>query len=257
VEIIVPDPFEKLTIETPEQTALEFPLAGLGSRALAFLYDSLIQLVLSLIVILSVLYFSPSLGRLWLHARNWMIAATIFFFFCLYWGYFAAFEILWHGQTPGKRQARIRVISASGRPITAFEGIARNFLRAIDMLFFYLPGVVAIALDRQKRRLGDMVAGTVVVHETEAGDTLWYADSSRQTSALNDVASRLSENEFQLIEAFLARRLDLDLELRRKTAAGIAGRIAQKLALDTTGQPPNEDFLEDVARHYRDQVRFR
>jgi uncharacterized RDD family membrane protein YckC len=256
VEIIVPDPFEKLTIETPEQTALEFPLAGLGSRALAFLYDSLIQFVLSLIVILSALYFNPSLGRLWVRAHNWMIAAIIFFFFCLYWGYFAAFEILWHGQTPGKRYTKIRVISSSGRPITAFEGIARNFMRAIDMQFFYLPGVVAVALDKQNRRLGDMVAGTVVVHESEASDTLWYADSSRKPAALHDVASRLSENEFRLIEAFLARRLDLDLELRRKTAAGIAARLSEKLQLNAANRVPDEDFLEDVARLYRDQARL-
>jgi len=253
----VPDPFDKLTIETPEQTALEFPLAGLGSRALALLYDSLIQLLAALAVVIGIVYFGPSLGRRWVGASNWMTAAAIFFFFCLYWGYFAGFEILWHGQTPGKRQAKIRVISASGRSITPFEGIARNFLRVIDMLFVYLPGVIAITVDRQNRRLGDMVAGTVVVHEIAAEDTLWYADASRQPALLPDVGSRLNDDEFRLIEAFLARRLDLSPEVRHQTAAGIAARIAEKLQVEAGNRPSDEDFLEDVARHYRDQARFR
>jgi uncharacterized RDD family membrane protein YckC len=254
----VPDLSDKLTIETPEQTALEFPLAGLGSRTLAFLYDCLIQLLAALLVALCVAYFGPSLGRLWVGASNWMIAARIFIFFCLYWGYFAAFEILWHGQTPGKRRAKIRVISASGRPLTAFEGIARNLLRAIEIPFAYLPAAIAVAVDRQNRRIGDMVAGTVVVHETgPVEDILWYADASRPAALLPDVAGRLSDDEFRLVETFLARRLDLNPEVRRQTAAGIAARLAEKLQLGAAQRAADEDFLEDVARHYRDQARFR
>ena len=130
------DPSEKLTIETPEQIALEFPLAGLGSRGLALLTDTAIQLLSAIVVVLIVGFTAPDLLNYWQSAGKWMVAAGIFLLFCLYWGYFALFEAFWNGQTPGKRQAKIRVISASGRPITVFESIARNFLRVIDSQLF-------------------------------------------------------------------------------------------------------------------------
>ena len=102
------DPIEKLTIETPEQIDLEFPIAGLGSRGLALLVDSLIQIVVVIIVVVLTELISPDLSRYWVTAGKWMTAAVIFLMFCLYCGYFAIFEIFWNGQTPGKRQAHIR-----------------------------------------------------------------------------------------------------------------------------------------------------
>jgi hypothetical protein len=186
-----------------------------------------------------------------------MTAAVVFLFFCMYWGYFALFEILWSGQTPGKRQAQIRVISSSGRPITVFEGVSRNFMRAIDSLFFYGVAALAAGLDKENRRLGDMVAGTVVVHDNRSTeDTMWYANEARAGHTLGDVAASITRNEFQLIETFLARRLDLPPEVRQKQAEVIAERVGAKLKIARESRPSNEDFLEDVARHYRDGARF-
>ena len=103
---------------------------------------------------------------------SWFVPGTvgpalgIFVLFAIYWGYFAAFEVLWKGQTPGKRFAGIRVIKESGRPINAVEAIGRNLMRAVDVLpGIYGVGVVCMMCNRQSRRLGDFVAGTVVVHE--------------------------------------------------------------------------------------------
>src|SRR6185295_15315903 len=94
-------------------------------------------------------------------------ALGILFTFCVYWGYFAFFEIIWSGRTPGKRIASIRVIKESGRPLNAYEAIGRNVLRAIDFLpVMYGLGVVVMMLNRQSRRIGDFVAGTVVVYDT-------------------------------------------------------------------------------------------
>ena len=68
--------------------------------------------------------------------------------FCLNWGYYAIFEALWKGQTPGKRWAKIRVIKDSGRPINAFEAISRNLIRFVDFLpFFYGVGVITMLLN--------------------------------------------------------------------------------------------------------------
>jgi uncharacterized RDD family membrane protein YckC len=251
------NPMEKLTIETPEQISLEFPLAGLGSRGLALCIDTLIQVIVALVVILIVALTAPDLERSWVAAAKWVVAIEIFLLFCLYWGYFAIFEILWNGQTPGKRQAKIRVISASGRPITVFEGIGRNFMRVIDSLGLYLVGAVTCAIDKQNRRLGDMVAGTVVIHEVEEqGVFYWYGqEKSASAPSVNHEVAALTEQEFQLVETFLARRLDLPDLQRLSSAQAIADRMGERLRIPKDQRPSDEAFLEEISRRYRDAVR--
>jgi len=253
------DSIEKLTIETPEQIELEFPVAGLGSRGMALLLDTLIQAVAVIAVLLFVDLVSSDLFRYWKTAGKWTEAIAIFFSFCLYWGYFAIFELFWNGQTPGKRQARIRVITASGRPITVFEAIARNFLRAVDSLFFYMVGAIAIAVDKKNRRLGDMVAGTVVVHELqEQGDSYWYGQQNSETTPTSiEAITAMTGQEFHLIETFLNRRLDLPYDRRVATAKNIADRIGQRLNVPAADRTSPENFLEELSRRYRDHARFR
>jgi uncharacterized RDD family membrane protein YckC len=252
------DPIEKLTIETPEQIELEFPIAGLGSRGMALLVDSLIQAVVVIAVLVLTSLISPDLSRYWAAASKWMTALIIFLLFCLYWGYFAVFEAFWNGQTPGKRQAKIRVITASGRPITVFEAIGRNFLRAVDSQLGYVVGAIAIAVDKKNRRLGDMVAGTVVVHEIqELGDSYWYAQQNTAATAVPvEAIAAMTAQEFQLIEAFLNRRLDLPYEQRQQTAWSIADRIGTRLNIAVQDRGSPENFLEELSRRYRDNTRF-
>jgi uncharacterized RDD family membrane protein YckC len=247
------DPTEKLTIETPEQIALEFPLAGIGSRGLALCVDTVIQLLAALVMVIVLALTVPDLERTWKSARNWELAIAGLLFFCLYWGYFAAFEVLWTGQTPGKRQSKIRVISASGRPITTFEGIGRNLMRAIDSLGLYAVGCIVCAIDRKNRRLGDMVAGTVVVHEVEeVSVSYWYGQERQTPAAASLPASVLTAQEFQLIETFLSRRLDIPNLQRLQSAQKIADRIGDHLKIAKADRPVDEAFLEEVSRHYRD-----
>ena len=253
------DPIEKLTIETPEQIELEFPIAGLGSRGMALLVDTVIQLVVVIVVLIATSLISPDLSRYWVTAGKWMTAAIILLMFCLYWGYFAIFEVFWNGQTPGKRQARIRVITASGRPITVFEAIARNFLRAVDSQLLYIVGAIAIAVDKKNRRLGDMVAGTVVIHELqEQGDSYWYAQKSDVVVIPSvEAVTAMTAQEFQLIETFLNRRLDLPYEQRQRTAQNIADHIGGRLNVPPADRTSPENFLEELSRRYRDNARYR
>ena len=253
------DPIEKLTIETPEQIELEFPVAGLGSRGMALLVDSLIQALVVIAVLVFTSLVSPDLGRYWATAGKWLEAIVIFLLFCLYWGYFAIFELFWNGQTPGKRQARIRVITASGRPINVFEAIARNFLRAVDLQLFYVVGAIAIAVDRKYRRLGDLVAGTVVIHEIqESGDSYWYAQQNTGDTVVPvEAVTSMTAQEFQLVETFLNRRLDLPYLQRQETAKVIADRIGLRLNVPQADRPSPENFLEELSRRYRDNARFK
>jgi uncharacterized RDD family membrane protein YckC len=128
------DPLDKLTIDTPEQTALEFPLAGVGSRFVAMLTDTAIQIVVGFVLFFALTLSIPALSRVASIASQWVIASMIVGFFVIYYGYFAIFEALWNGQTPGKRYTQLRVMKDDGRPISPYEAIARNLLRIVDQL---------------------------------------------------------------------------------------------------------------------------
>src|SRR5262249_2399878 len=143
--------------------------------------------------------------------------------FVVVYGYLAAFEALWAGQTPGKRVVGIRVIALSGQPITTFDALVRNLLRIVDWLpFLYAVGVLSIFFTSRHQRLGDIVAGTVVVHEQETRSTV-VPTPHAVTSRLG--ARRLSVEEVELIQAFLARRDDLPYDMRLRAARQIAQRI--------------------------------
>lgn len=248
---------DKLTIETPEQVHLEFVLAGLGSRFMAILLDSLIQIAGFVVLFI--------LGSIFLAfhvfaagTSNWAIALWILFFFCIYWGYFAVFEVVWKGQTPGKRWAGIRVIKDSGRPINTFEAISRNLLRAVDSLpAGYAAGVVTMLLNRRNRRLGDFVAGTLVVHESSDRESSIFFNTP-QNSASVPQAAQLTLQQAELIEAFLARRLDIPETVRRQNAQKIADMMATSLAIPAESRPAdNENFLEILVKEFRNRARLR
>lgn len=250
-------PSDKLTIDTPEQIPLEFPLAGIGSRFLAVALDTLIQTFAYLIFLLIFSWFEPDLARIWPKGMTWAMAMLIILGFIIYSGYFALFETVWNGQTPGKRAVRIRVIKDSGRPISVYEAIARNVMRIIDQLpGIYAVGIISAFISSRSKRLGDFVAGTVVVHETALTELqpAWQADKASIAPAYN--VGQLSLGDLELIEAFLQRRYDLALDVRQRTAGQISARLRQKLQIAQDPASSDEDFLEKLARERRDIAGF-
>ena len=246
-------------------------VAGIGSRAVAVLADYFIQGVSAwLFFLLIALFFreSPSSAP---HpadtssaAYKWGIAVFIAIPFLLHWGYFTLFEAFWNGQTPGKRLMKLRVIQQSGRPLGLFESMARNLIRFIDMLpVFYFIGAVCVFVTRRQQRLGDMVAGTLVVHSTPvdtplvpAGSRIITAPSFERpveqvlppkSSGLQaDAVSRLNNEDLQIIDNFLDRRLDLPMDVRANLAEKLARRMASKMLQEVSGIS-DETFLESLA----------
>jgi uncharacterized RDD family membrane protein YckC len=136
---------ETLIIETPERVQLEFALASIGNRFLACMVDHLIQIfavVLVAVTVGSILSLGADSAPTYdiqkeaADLPKWVIAIMIIVIFLLFTSYFAFFEWLWNGQTPGKKLLRLRVIREDGRPITLWETIARNLLR-LDLLRFF------------------------------------------------------------------------------------------------------------------------
>jgi len=247
---------DKISIETPEQTLLEFAVAGIGSRFLALAFDTLIQSVAIILIFTAAAFLIGSLFHSSLGA-TWTLALTFLLIFIVFFGYFAIFEAVWNGQTPGKRITRIRVIKDSGRPITPAESVGRNLMRIVDSLpFFYAIGIVSVLLSRQNKRLGDFVAGTIVIHERELQDIrpLWQPPPVAATAKFG--AENLTADEFAVVEAFLNRRFSLDPGVRYRMAEQIAARIKPKLTAPPENFPASERLLEAVAAERRASARY-
>jgi uncharacterized RDD family membrane protein YckC len=249
---------DKLTIDTPEQVHLEFMLAGIGSRFMAAFLDSLILVGVFIIVGLSESFAlsRPLFGGGY---SIWVEALATLLYFLIFWGYYIFFEIFWKGQTPGKRWAGIRVIKDSGRPINVFEAIARNLVRFVDFLpSLYAIGVVTMLLNAKHRRLGDFVAGTLVVHESSDRESSLFFNTSEKTEFVFPQAAALTLQEAELIETFLARRLDIPAEVRRKNGERIATMVSARLAIAADARPAdNENFLELLVKEFRNRARYR
>jgi uncharacterized RDD family membrane protein YckC len=251
-------PEERLIIDTPEQISLELPVAGIGSRFLAVAVDTVLQ---ALLLVTGALAAALALSR---PLRLVQLAGppmAILFTFCVYWGYFAFFETIWSGQTPGKRLAGIRVIHESGRPISWYEAVGRNVLRAVDFLpALYGVGVITMMLNRHSRRVGDYVAGTVVVYDTLAGrkrpDRFHSMSSATSGATSSAPTARITAPELELIETYLRRRRDLDWMVREAMADQIIRRITQTTGVARDAGQSADEFLETMARRARDGARF-
>ena len=236
--------------------SLDLPMAGIGSRFLAIAVDTLIQIGIGLVAGIVVGF----LGAFELLPNSqqfsvWLVAALVFLIFLLMYGYFAIFEILWNGQTPGKRIAGIRVVKDSGRPLTAAETIGRNLLRIVDNLpGFYAVGVLVALLNAKNKRIGDFIAGSIVVREASLSELkpVWQtpgAEAARSTPPLG--GAKLSIEDLSLIDTFLNRRHSLAPDVRSQMAHQILNRLRPKLLLPDDGNLSAEWILESLAYERR------
>ena len=212
-------PEETLDIQTPENVAFGYQVAGIGSRFLATLVDTLLILLLQIVVIMVLLLVLSGFDLLGQTMAAWVFAVLGIVGFMFFWGYYIFFEMLWNGQTPGKRWVGLRVIRADGTPITLSESFIRNLTRLIDFLpAAYGIGIISMFLDKQSRRLGDLAAGTLVVHDRAPISIQSLA--SRRTANLSIQGhkliplegfplERLTNDDLALIEDFLLRREQL------------------------------------------------
>ncbi len=274
---------ETLIIETPEHVELQFALASLGNRFLACAIDHALQVITILITSIVATTVSTELDKFTtstiekITAGNlWITALVSLVTFVIIFGYFAIFEALWSGQTPGKRWLHLRVIKEDGRPINAFEALLRNIVRLADSfpIVLYSIGILFVFASARGKRLGDFVAGTVVIKErtTEApsfaevftadndeslaSNTGFGFDSARRRIApvveFKGEIGSLTRAEIEVVEAFLRRRYDLP-ELPRQW---MAWRVALPLLNKIRPQfDPDaftyEGFLEELLARYR------
>lgn len=240
-------------IETPENVELERRLAGIGSRFMAGLVD--FGVILAIWLVIAVAFFvvlwvtAFDYSRLTGEARPWLLAVGLLVVFLMYWGYFVFAEMLTNGQSPGKVAMRIRVVKQDGGPITFLDIAIRNILRVVDGLpgIVYLVAGITMFCTRRTQRLGDLVAGTVVVmeqvadysaHEGRRVAAPWEREASPE--ALR--ATGLRPEEHRLLLSFWLRRSQLTPEARERLLPRIVLPILRRL-----GQAPADDSAASLA----------
>ena len=143
--------------ETPEGIVLELRPAGLSARFYAFLIDWLIRLLI---------LYAAAIAQAFMGGFG--IGFWLVFLFLLEWFYPVVFELGRSGATPGKSMVGIKVVMDNGLPVTPAASFTRNLLRVADFLpFLFGAGILSILLRQDSKRLGDLAAATIVVHQPQ------------------------------------------------------------------------------------------
>jgi uncharacterized RDD family membrane protein YckC len=243
-----------VSIRTPENIDLSYALAGPGSRAVAYIVDLFIMLTLCQILINVFVYvFAILLSAFGANGRLWVAAIGGLGSFALYNSYFIFLEWLLNGQTPGKRLLHIRVIKQGGYALRFFDTLSRNLLRVVDFLpLFYGVGLTSILFTRDSQRLGDLVAGTLVVYQepvqTESllPDLFTPEESEPPLPAVQLAA--IPDEAISLAAQYLRSRIELAPRPRQEVASELVNLIREISGLEPRPAQSVESFLASVVR---------
>jgi uncharacterized membrane protein SpoIIM required for sporulation/uncharacterized RDD family membrane protein YckC len=242
-----PDYRQRLQVETPEHVTLDLEIAGVGSRALAALIDMLVLVgsALGVFIVLAIVAgFGVTIGSI--GGALLMLGG-----YAAWTGYFILFEGLRQGQTPGKRMVGIRVVSDTGNAVSLSAAAARNLLRIADFLPPpYLIGTLLVALHPRGKRLGDMVAGTVVARDRPSELVVSTRPQTRPAPAPLSLIPELTDAEFRVVAQFESRQAQLTQPARVRLAAAIARRLADHPAPAGVG---DLEHLLELHRRERDR----
>ncbi|HTO72438.1 MAG TPA: stage II sporulation protein M [Gemmatimonadales bacterium] len=209
---------QHLLVETPEHVVLDYEIAGIGSRALAAIVDHLV-------LALWMTALSLAAGALGHGAGHLGTLLGLVLLFLSAWGYFALFEGLRGGQTPGKRLNGIRVVMDTGHPVTLPAAILRNLLRVADLMPGpYFVGALMVAIHPRAKRLGDLVAGTIVVRDRPHLVATPAATPGGERPRLGP--PRLADPDFRLLETYQSRQAELTPAARNRLAESLFSRFA-------------------------------
>ena len=231
------------SICTPENVSFEFELAGVASRAVAWVIDLFVMGALLSFGILVASAIGVVLGGI-------AVALYVVLAFIVQWGYGALCEWRFAGQTLGKRVVGIRTLQASGTRITLMQAVVRNLVRIVDVLpALYLSGGVCALLDKSGRRLGDLAAGTVVVRQRRSPrPSAVVAPMERYNSFISDpsvihASGRITARERDAMIGLAIRRENLPLAVRYSLYAKLARHFETRLGLQRPGYFSEERFV--------------
>ncbi|WP_309892431.1 RDD family protein [Archangium sp.] len=233
------------TVLTPEYVEFRFTLAGLYSRFLAWLLDAVIVLVGTSLVLIGLsfaMFAFPGVAS----------ALSFVVYFLVDWGYGIALETIWSGQTVGKRVMGLRVIQQSGVRIGFYHAALRNLARPVDKLpFFYMVGGVAALLSGAHQRLGDMLAGTIVVRERRLKAPSAIGAAAGEGLLADPLfvsrVKRLSAETREVVLSAALRREELRMEARLRLFSALGTKLQELLSMEKPAHLSDEKWTLLVA----------
>jgi uncharacterized RDD family membrane protein YckC len=229
-------------VTTPEHVEVRLEPAGAGSRFLAITIDNLVTYGAPLLFLMLAL---PVLGGL-----GWALAIT--FAFTLNIGWHVYYETRRGGRTPGKRALGLRVVDARGLPISLHQSVVRNIVRTLDAApIFYGVAAVTTLIDGSRRRLGDLVAGTLVIREARPLAYRPQLAAERRYNSLRTprvqrlIRHRISLEEREFLLALCLRAAKMSPEARYDLMEEVAGVYREKLGVEGE-EISGENFVRDL-----------
>ena len=231
----------RIVVATPEGVTIDVVLAGLGSRFIARLLDTLVQLGIILALSIPAAVFTQWSG--------FAVAGFIVMVFLVMFFYDVPFEVWGGGRTLGKRALGIRVVGTNGEPIDFISSTVRNTLRIVDFLpVFYLVGSISIVATRHAQRLGDLAGGTVVMRDRFSSKATVTFSPPLTVPATQVAAwdvSAVGADDVRILRHFLDRRLSLPWNVRSYFAVELVHRFWEKVpGLPQSAHP--EYILEGI-----------
>jgi len=235
---------QTVDIETPELVVLWYTIAGLGSRVYAALIDLFICAAVLIVFAIGAVVLtahSPRAPTQPASSTAWAFAIIILFQFAILWGYYLLFEGFNDGQTPGKRLLKLRAVRDGGYSIGFGASAVRNLMRIVDLqpAFSYAIGIGSVLFSKSGKRLGDIVAGTIVVREAFVRQPVRPAPPAPSSDVIvaAPLSAQLNDDEFRLLERWAERRNSLEPQRRRELTAQVAARLRKTVPL---GDPARE-----------------
>jgi uncharacterized RDD family membrane protein YckC len=263
-------------IFSPEGVRLELPIAGVASRMFAYAID-FIAIILSIVILLIVLFslfhlensfakhFAAAFPAATRAAREggqakvtpeslggpFALLVVVFLVtqFVIEFGYFIFWEMVSNGRSPGKALAGLRVIRRDGTPIDLRSSVVRNVLRIADILpYYYSVGLVSMVLSSSGERLGDHVAGTIVVRldRPQAAPGLEASSDGNSLTLTRDQLARIGPRELRLLRGTLRRVLQLPEDRREPLLNEVAETMRTRLEIESFPSQDAMAFLRDL-----------
>ncbi|HXD47259.1 MAG TPA: stage II sporulation protein M [Gemmatimonadaceae bacterium] len=227
---------QTIDIETPELVVVSYTIAGVGSRIAAGLIDlgiciaALVAVIVLTLVVGGPTHLEPETRQRM--STAWATAIVVIVQFVILWGYYVFAEGLFDGRTIGKRALGLRAVRDGGYSLGFAASAVRNLMRFVDLqpFFMYFVGIIGVAVSKSGKRLGDLVAGTIVVREAMVHQPISRPEASRPTAQPVPATTLLTDAEYQLLDRWTARRASLDTERRGTLMKQVAARLQHALS---------------------------
>lgn len=242
--------------QTSEKVRIEYEIAPILHRCVAFLIDVSVKVVAFIAIYLLLIFFALGSTVLAQHVNLGNIPSLVmvvlviaFSLFMLF--YALMFEWLWKGQTPGKRVMRLRAVHDDGTFIGFTSAVLRNVFRLVDMLpIGYLAGFIAAALNQKRKRIGDIVAGTFVIRERGEEVIRLETRDENLFSTVKNIDEFLTPSLREIIDAYLRARPSMERRAVEKIESELVSLIEARTGVRRPETVSSHAFIASLRRYF-------